>query len=91
MRQQACGGGVRDCLTRCLPLVPPEPLGFLAGFDEAQEEGLTFDAMLDELTEEVQLLTEWKSRVAASLPGRRSATIAGTGAARPSPKAAQAS
>lgn len=92
LRQQACRGDVRDCLTRCLPLVPPEPLGFLAGFDEAQEEGLPFDEMLDELTEEVQLLTEWKRRVSASLPGRRNVTIAAPpSAAGPSPKAAQAS
>jgi hypothetical protein len=91
LRQQACRGDWRDCLPRCLPLVPPEALGFLAGFDEAQAEGLPFDEMLVELTDEVQLLTEWKRRVAESLPGRRGAATAAAGSPGPSPKAAQAS
>jgi hypothetical protein len=53
--------------------------------------GLTFDEMLDELTEKVQLLTEWKRHVVESLPGQRGAATAVPGAAGPSPKAAHAS
>jgi hypothetical protein len=90
LRQQTCRGDWRDCLPRCLPLVPPEALGFLAGFDEAQEEGLPFDEMLAELTDEVQLLTEWKRRVAQSLPGRRGTAIAKAGSGGPSANATQA-
>jgi hypothetical protein len=38
-------------LPRCLPLVPPEALGFLAGFSEAQDQGRRFDEMFAELAE----------------------------------------
>ena len=73
LRQQACRGEWRDCLRRCLPLVPDEVRWFIAGFDEAQQQGLPYDEMFAELAEEWQVLMDWQQTVAASLPGRRHA------------------
>ncbi len=67
-RARACRGDYRDCIERCLPLVPESARGFIAGFAVAQDAGMPFDDMFDDLSGEWQALEDWRRTVEASLP-----------------------
>lgn len=66
-RGRACKSDVRGCF-RALPLVPPEALAFLKGFDEGQSEGLSFDEMMARNEEEWAALEDWQELVMATVP-----------------------
>ena len=66
-RGRACQGDVRGCFLG-LPLVPPEALAFLLGFDEGHREDLSFDEMMARNEDEWEALEEWQERVMSSLP-----------------------
>lgn len=66
-RGQACKGDVRTCL-RALPLVPPEALLFLKGFDDGQAEWLSFDEMMARNEEEWAAVEDWQELVMSTLP-----------------------
>ena len=66
--------GCRGALSHCLPfisLLPPEACEFIRHWDDALREGLSFDEMMDEHAEQWQALTQWRDRVAATLPQNR--------------------
>ena len=66
-RGHACKGDVRACYA-ALPLVPPEARDFLIGFDEGQNEVLSFDEMMERNEEAWGALEEWQELVKSSLP-----------------------
>lgn len=66
-RSHACKGDTRACF-RALPLVPPEALLFMKGFDEGHDEGLSFDEMLERNEEEWAALKDWQELVMSTLP-----------------------
>jgi len=68
-RSQTCRGDARVCL-RALPLVSPEALEFLHGFDEGLTDGLTFDEMMANNDVEWAAVEDWCARVQATLPER---------------------
>jgi hypothetical protein len=69
-RARACKCDTRSCL-RALPLVPPEALLFLKGFDEARVEWLSFDEMMARNEEEWAAVEEWQELVMTTLPGAK--------------------
>ena len=66
-RGRACSGNVRGCFVG-LPLVPPEALAFMLGFEDGQNEGLSFDDMMARNEDEWEALEDWQHRVMSSLP-----------------------
>ena len=66
-RAHACRGDARACL-RALPLVPPEALLFLKGFDEGRNQGLSFDEMMARNEDEWAVVEEWRELVMSTLP-----------------------
>ena len=66
-RKRACKGNLRACF-RGLPLVPPEALAFLKGFDEGQSEGLSFDEMMERNEDGWEALRDWQELVRSTLP-----------------------
>ena len=65
-RGQACRGDARVCL-RALPLVSPDALEFLEGFDEGLTDGLTFDEMMANNDMEWAAVEAWHARVQSTL------------------------
>jgi hypothetical protein len=68
-RAQRCRGDGYACQTG-LALVPPDALDFIVAFEDARDEQLTYDEMIDVCAEELAALERWRAQVNASLPGR---------------------
>lgn len=66
-RSHACKGDTRGCF-RALPLVPPDALSFIRGFEECHDEGLSFDEMMERNEEEWAALEDWQELVMSTLP-----------------------
>ena len=69
-RAHVCKGEPRACL-RALPLVPPEALLFLKGFDQGRDEWLSFDEMMARNEEEWAALEDWRELVMSTLPEQK--------------------
>jgi hypothetical protein len=65
-RAKACRSGGCACQTG-LALVPPGALDFLAAFEQARDDGLTYDEMIDVCAEELAALEHWREQVARSV------------------------
>jgi hypothetical protein len=70
LRARACRCDPHDCLPSIL-LLPPEVQDFIIGFEDAMDERLYFDEMLEEHEAEWLALEEWRELVFATLPVRR--------------------
>ena len=66
-RGEACRGDARICL-RALPLVSPDALEYLHGYDEGLAEGLTFDEMLANNEAEWAAVEAWQTLVLSTRP-----------------------
>lgn len=65
-RARACRDDAQRCMSG-LALVPPDALDFLVCFDDAREDGLTFEEMIDLHGEELDALEQWRAQVALSV------------------------
>ena len=68
LRSRACRCDPRHCLPSLL-LVPPEAQDFIIGFEDAFQQGVSFDAMMDDHEAEWAALMEWRELVLHTLPG----------------------
>lgn len=66
-RAQACRGDAQVCMTG-LALVPKDALDFLACFEDARDDELSYDEMIDVYSEELAALERWRAQVERSLP-----------------------
>ena len=46
--------------------VPPDALDFLAAFEQARDDGLTYDEMIEDCAQELAALERWRAQVARS-------------------------
>ncbi len=67
-RAKACRGDTRTCHTG-FALVPPEARDFIAGFEDARDDNLTYDEMIVEYAEELEALELWRAQVERSERG----------------------
>lgn len=65
-RAQACRHDGCKCQTG-LALVPPDALDFLACFEQARDDGLTYDEMIDACSDELAALERWRAQVERSM------------------------
>ncbi|HWV41432.1 hypothetical protein [Pseudorhodoplanes sp.] len=65
-RARRCRGDACACQTG-LALVPPEALDFIAAYEQAREEALSYDEMLVVCAEELAALEKWRGQVELSL------------------------
>lgn len=65
-RAQGCRGDDGKCQAG-LALVPPDALDFIARFEEARDDGLSFDEMVDFCSDEIVALERWRDRVERSI------------------------
>ena len=65
-RRHACRSDTLACQTG-LALVPPDALAFMAAFEDARDDKLTFDEMIDVCAEELAALERWRAQVEMSL------------------------
>ncbi len=64
--RQACRGDGSTCQTG-LALVPADALDFMAAFEQARDDRLTFDEMIDVISDEIAALEQWREQVARSV------------------------
>jgi hypothetical protein len=65
-RARSCRNGDGKCQTG-LALVPKEALDFIACFEDARDDRLSFDEMIDLYSEELAALERWRDQVALSV------------------------
>ena len=65
-RAQSCRGDGLTCQT-ALALVPADALDFLAAFEDARDDGLSYDEMIDDCSDELAALERWRDQVARSV------------------------
>ena len=65
-RAKACRGDGGPCQTG-LALVPPDALDFMAAFEQARDDRLSFDEMIEVCSEEIGALERWRAQVARSI------------------------
>jgi hypothetical protein len=65
-RAQACRGGGCACQTG-LALVPSDALDFVATFEQARDDGLSYDEMIDVCSDELAALERWRGQVERSV------------------------
>lgn len=70
LRARACRGDTRACMKN-LPLVPAEALDFVAGYDDGQAEGLSFDEMMEANEDAWSAVEDWRARVMATVSDRQ--------------------
>ena len=64
-RARRCRGDGCTCQTG-LALVPREALDFMAAFEQARDDGLRYDEMIDVCSEELAALERWRAQVELS-------------------------
>jgi hypothetical protein len=69
-RAQACRGDGLICQAG-LALVPTEACDFVAAFEQARDDRLSFDEMIDVCAEEIAALECWRAQVALSVASSR--------------------
>jgi hypothetical protein len=65
-RAKACRGDAQICMSG-LALVPPDALDFIACFEDARDDGLSYAEMIDACAEEIATLESWRAQVERSL------------------------
>jgi hypothetical protein len=65
-RAKACRGDACACQTG-LALVPPDALDFLAALEQARDDRLSYDEMIEVCAEELEALERWRDQVARSI------------------------
>lgn len=65
-RARRCRGDGCPCQTG-LALVPGEALDFMAAFEQARDDDLTYEEMIDVCSEELAALEHWRDQVERSL------------------------
>ena len=65
-RAGRCRGDGSTCQTG-LALVPPDALDFIGAFEDARDDRLSFDEMIDVCSEELAALERWRAQVAHSM------------------------
>jgi len=65
-RARRCGGDGDACQTG-LALVPPNALEFMAAYEQARDDGLSYDEMIEVYSEELAALEKWRDQVELSL------------------------
>jgi hypothetical protein len=65
-RAQRCRGDAQVCMTG-LALVPPDALDFLTAMEDARDDRLTYDEMIDVCADELAALERWRERVERSM------------------------
>jgi hypothetical protein len=65
-RAQRCRGDGCRCQTG-LALVPPDALDFMAAFEQARDDGLSYEEMIDVCAEELAALERWRDQVERSM------------------------
>jgi hypothetical protein len=69
-RAKACRGDACTCQTG-LALVPSDALDFMAAFEQARDDRLSFEEMIDVCAEEIAALERWRAQVARSMASSR--------------------
>jgi hypothetical protein len=65
-RAQACRGDVQICQPG-LALVPTDARDFIACLEDARDDGLSYDEMIDVYSEELDALERWRGQVEMSM------------------------
>lgn len=65
-RTQRCRGDGCTCQSG-LALVPGDALDFISAFEQARDDRLTYDEMIDVCAEELEALERWRDQVARSV------------------------
>ena len=65
-RAKDCRGDACACQSG-LALVPPDALDFLAVFEQARDDKLTFGEMIEVCSDELSALEQWREQVARSV------------------------
>lgn len=64
-RARACRNDPRDCEPG-MALVPDDALDFMAAFEQARDDRLTYDEMISVCSEELAALERWRGQVEMS-------------------------
>lgn len=65
-RAKRCRGDAQVCMTG-LALVANEALGFMVAFEDARDDRLSYEEMIDVCSEELAALERWRDQVERSM------------------------